>query len=118
MNSSAAAYAPSTKSASSKLKHFLLELVFPSFCASCGREGSFLCGDCRKTLRPAEAEDTVSFGTEIGETGNAGASTAYSDVAKIFTFFEYQKHGALAKLIQSLKYGFAFEMIDTLGAIM
>lgn len=33
-----------------KLKNFLLELFFPSFCFGCQKEGTYLCQDCRETL--------------------------------------------------------------------
>ena len=31
-------------------KNFLLELIFPSFCFGCKKEGSYLCQDCRAML--------------------------------------------------------------------
>lgn len=34
-----------------EIKEWLLDLVFPKFCADCGIEGSFLCRDCRQKLR-------------------------------------------------------------------
>lgn len=33
------------------IKEWLLDLVFPKFCAHCGAEGSFLCPSCRQELR-------------------------------------------------------------------
>lgn len=33
-----------------KIKDFLLELFFPSFCFGCKKEGTYLCQDCREIL--------------------------------------------------------------------
>src|ERR1041384_1575858 len=33
-----------------KIKEFLLELFFPSFCLGCKKEGTYLCQDCKATL--------------------------------------------------------------------
>lgn len=33
-----------------KIKNFILDLIYPQFCFSCGREGSYLCQDCQSTL--------------------------------------------------------------------
>jgi len=33
-----------------KFKNFILDLLYPQFCFNCGREGSYLCEDCRSTL--------------------------------------------------------------------
>src|SRR5581483_3562989 len=41
-------------SAKQEVEHFLLELLFPSFCLGCKKEGTFLCHDCRATLDIAE----------------------------------------------------------------
>jgi len=32
------------------IRNFLLDLLFPKFCFSCQREGSYLCKDCKATL--------------------------------------------------------------------
>ncbi|TSC95034.1 MAG: hypothetical protein CEN87_46 [Parcubacteria group bacterium Licking1014_1] len=37
-----------------KIKEFLLELFFPSFCFGCEKEGTYLCDDCRATLEISE----------------------------------------------------------------
>jgi len=34
----------------SQIKNFILDLLFPSFCLGCQREGSYLCEDCESTL--------------------------------------------------------------------
>ena len=33
-----------------KINRFLLELLFPSFCLGCKKEGTYLCNDCKSTL--------------------------------------------------------------------
>ncbi len=33
-----------------RFSNFLLELLFPSFCLGCQKEGSYLCQDCKSTL--------------------------------------------------------------------
>jgi len=37
-----------------KLKQFLLDLFFPSFCLGCQKEGTYLCEDCKATLEISE----------------------------------------------------------------
>jgi len=37
-----------------EIKHFLLELFFPSFCLGCKKEGTLLCQDCKSTLDISE----------------------------------------------------------------
>ncbi len=37
-----------------KIKHFLLELFFPSFCLGCQKEGTYLCSDCQSILEISE----------------------------------------------------------------
>lgn len=34
----------------SKVTKLLLDALFPSFCVDCGKEGTFLCGDCRAKI--------------------------------------------------------------------
>ena len=33
-----------------KIKSFIIDILFPQFCFSCGREGEYLCEDCQATL--------------------------------------------------------------------
>lgn len=33
-----------------EIKNFLIDLLFPKFCFSCRKEGSYLCEDCKSTL--------------------------------------------------------------------
>ncbi len=40
--------------AKEKVKDFLLELFFPSFCLACQKEGVLLCDDCKSTLGISE----------------------------------------------------------------
>ncbi len=37
-----------------KIKNFILELFFPSFCLGCQKEGTFLCEDCKAILEISE----------------------------------------------------------------
>lgn len=37
-----------------KIKEFSLELLFPSFCLGCKKEGTYLCHDCKSTLEISE----------------------------------------------------------------
>ncbi len=37
-----------------KIKDFLLELFFPSFCLGCQKEGTYLCDDCQSILEISE----------------------------------------------------------------
>ncbi|HHE67490.1 MAG TPA: ComF family protein [Candidatus Parcubacteria bacterium] len=39
-----------------KIKNFLLDLFFPSFCLNCQREGSFFCQDCLSLIETSRAQ--------------------------------------------------------------
>ncbi len=38
----------------SSIKNFLLDLLFPCFCVSCGKEGEYICKDCLSTIEILE----------------------------------------------------------------
>ncbi len=53
------------------IKAFLLDIFFPRFCLSCGKEGSYLCQDCQALLEVSEEQHCLCkepftiFGTKM-----------------------------------------------------
>jgi len=44
-----------------KVKNFILNLLYPQFCFNCGREGSYLCEDCKSTLEILQSHQKYIF---------------------------------------------------------
>lgn len=42
-----------------KIKNLFLNLFFPRFCLNCGKEGNYLCKDCRGTLEILESHQKI-----------------------------------------------------------
>lgn len=70
-------------------KKFVKDLFFPVFCAKCGREGEWLCADCLNKIKIAPMESDG-----------------------LFSLFDYNDQGFIAKLIRDFKYGYAREIAE------
>jgi len=72
-----------------KLVQFILDLLFPSFCVGCDREGSVLCAACRSTIVIQRIP-----------TRPAGRSS----LSMIYAATEYREQRTVSRLIGALKY--------------
>ncbi len=65
-----------------KIKSFLLELFFPCFCFGCGKEGVYLCQDCKSILDISEYDYCLCnknpLRLPLNQNPSAGASTELS----------------------------------------
>ncbi len=76
-----------------KIKDFVLELFFPSFCLNCQKLGPLLCQDCYNDLKFYFSQNKIQ---EI----ESNLKVIYFNGLQIMAKFE----GSLAKLIKALKY--------------
>jgi ComF family protein len=76
-----------------KIKNFILELFFPSFCLNCQKLGHLLCKNCYNDLKFYFSQNKIQ---EI----KSNLKVIYFDDLQIMAKFE----GSLAKLIKALKY--------------
>ncbi len=81
------------------VKTFFLDLIFPIDCLGCGKEGEWVCGDCKKNIRP----DRHSLRGE--------------SLDKIFSFYSYDSE-IVKELIHGLKYRFVEDLAAPLGDLL
>jgi len=85
-----------------KIKKFILDIFFPSFCAGCKKEGSFLCKNCKYKI-------------EIFKTPSHFPKKA--KIKKFYCAAEY-KNETLKKLIHDFKYKHIKEIQNELSDII
>ena len=78
---------------------YFLDFLFPKFCLECGREGDWWCGLCL-VKNPALLH--------CSRPVNYGQDSNFLD--GILAFFNYQKDGIVAQLVQQFKYSRAWEI--------
>jgi ComF family protein len=85
-----------------KIKNFLLDIFFPSFCSGCKKEGSFLCKDCKYKI-------------EILKTPSCFPEKAI--IKKFYCATEYRNR-TLKNLMHNFKYKYIKEINNELSEIM
>jgi competence protein ComFC len=103
------------------LKRLALDLLFPRWCLGCGREGDFICGACRQSLKritppvcPRCGRPLSDGPTHDGCPGCAGWPGVIDGIRAPFLFdgvmrtaiheFKYRNLKALAPLLSGLLY--------------
>lgn len=86
----------------SEIKKILLDIFFPSFCAGCKKEGSFLCEECEKKVEIKETPCHLPLKTKI---------------EKIYCATEYRQD-IIKDLIYDYKYKFIKEIKHKLAWII
>ncbi len=90
------------------IKEFFAELLFPSFCFGCRKEGILLCGDCKSTLEISE--HTYCLCNKQPLRIRPGASSAKcgrcagKKLAGLYFALPYQEKPLTRKLIHHFKY--------------
>lgn len=74
-----------------KIKDFLLELFFPSFCLGCQKEGTYLCEDCKATL-------------DISELNYCLGNKNSQNLSGLYFALPYKERALTRKLIHQFKY--------------
>lgn len=87
-----------------KIKDFLLELFFPSFCLNCQKLGPLLCENCYHDLKFYFSQNKI-------EEIESHFEKVYFDNLQIMARFE----GSLAKLLKTLKYQNSKNIASILG---
>ncbi len=91
-----------------KVKNFLLELFFPSFCLGCQREGSYLCDDCKATLEISEYNYCLCSKNPLrlphSETKGKCNRCQDKKLSGLYFALAYQEKALTRKLIYQFKY--------------
>jgi ComF family protein len=98
-------------------RDFILDLIFPIECLSCGKEGAWLCQSCFRKL-PVESEQFCPGCKKINEFGNfcSSCSPVYF-LDGVWVAGNY-KNKTIASLIKNLKYHFAKDLSKVLGEFL
>ena len=90
-----------------KFKDFLLNLFFPKFCLGCGKEGVYLCDDCRATLDIREFD----FGPHDKKP--------LKNLSGLYFALPYGERALTKKLIHQFKYQpYTKDLAKTLAGIL
>ncbi len=91
-----------------KIKHFLLELFFPSFCLGCQIEGTLLCQDCQATLEILQYNYCLCNKNPLRLLPNEKNGKCYQckdkKLAGIYTALSYKEKFLTRKIIHQFKY--------------
>ena len=97
-----------TISLSVKIKHFLLDLFFPSFCLGCQKEGTYLCEDCKSTLEISEHIYCLCNKNplRLSPEGKSGKCNRCQEkrLAGLYSALPYKEKFLTRKLIYQFKY--------------
>lgn len=92
----------------SVILNFFAELFFPSFCLGCGKEGVFLCYDCRSTLEISEYRyclcDKKPLRIPFGETSGKCPTCRDKKLSGLYSALPYKEKWLTRKLICQFKY--------------
>jgi len=99
------------------LKTFALDTLFPISCVSCGEEGSFICVDCKMSLKALEHQRCIVCQKQavFGLT-HAGCQTPHG-ADGLISFYDYHDK-KVAQIIIDGKYKFIHALYKTLAAMI
>ena len=92
-----------------KLKKFLLELFFPSFCLGCQKEGTYLCQDCKAVLEISEYnyclcnKNPLIISSEQKKHGKCN-KCYHKNLTGLYSALPYKEKPLTRKLIHQFKY--------------
>lgn len=90
-----------------KIRSFIIELMFPSFCLGCRREGIFICVDCRATLDILAYNYCLCGKNPLrlppGATVGTCKSCAGGALEGVYSAVPYQERFLTKKIIYSFK---------------
>ncbi len=89
-----------------KAKEFLLELLFPTFCLGCKKEGTYLCDDCKHTLEISEYNYCLCSQHPFRLPSLNGKCPRCQDkkLSGLYSALPYQEKFLTKKLIYQFKY--------------
>ena len=90
------------------IRKFLLELLFPSFCLGCRKEGTYLCPDCKATLDISEHQYCLCskhpLRLPVDSTKGKCQRSQDAPLSGLYTALPYQEKFLTKKLIYQFKY--------------
>lgn len=92
-----------------KIKNFLLELFFPTFCCGCQKEGIYLCEDCKTTLEISEFQyclcnkNPIKINLELNKYGKC-SKCFDKKLSGLYFALPYKERALTRKLIHQFKY--------------
>ncbi len=101
----------------SRLRGFILDLIFPIECLNCGQEGAWLCEHCFRKLefKPEQYCLHCKKENQFGQFCSVCQPRYALDGVWIAGIYEEQ---IIAKLVKSLKYGFTQSLATELGRFL
>lgn len=98
------------------IKKFILDVLFPIYCFSCGAEGEFLCADCRAKILFLYPACPVCKNKNKDGRPCAGACRKRTNLRRLLSALNYDDP-IVNELIKSFKYGFVSEIGKTLSGL-
>lgn len=101
-----------------KIKKFLLDILFPKFCFSCGREGSYLCEDCQSILEISQYQYCLCKKPKRLPEGRKCPKCQPKILSALYSALSYQ-NPLIKELIQKFKYNpFIKELAKPLASLI
>ncbi|MFO7807324.1 MAG: ComF family protein [Candidatus Moraniibacteriota bacterium] len=104
-----------------KADKYLLDLLFPKICQSCGKKGVFLCNECLYQIEIKKIQTCPVCQKSATERGKVcrlcNRLTHNFPLHSLLISSDYQD-ALIKKLIHQYKYKFAFELADPLSEIL
>lgn len=99
-----------------KFKKFILDVLFPIYCFSCGAEGEFLCGECAAKILFLYPACPVCKNKNKDGRPCKGACREKTNLTRLLSALDYDDP-LINELIKSFKYGFISEIGRTLSGL-
>lgn len=91
---------------------WLIDFVYPKSCVVCGREGSFLCGQCQSNLARAEQTCPECARASLGGWTHPRCKKKFG-LDGLTTIYSYRDPN-VRKVIEAIKFGFNRDLIKIL----
>lgn len=92
-----------------KTRNYVLDLLFPVFCLSCGKEGFWLCSSCLKKINFCRRQICPVCKKADKEGKVCPPCQSKSSLSQLIVAADYQNE-LIQKIIHLLKYNFAYEI--------
>ena len=87
-----------------KIKNFLIDILFPRFCLSCGKEGVWLCQDCMNILETRDVASCPVCLRRVIDFRTCPSCKNKTNLSGLFWALSYEKP-LVKKIIHQYKYG-------------
>jgi len=101
----------------SKIKKFVLDLFFPSFCVGCGQEGSLLCRSCQKQIVTIQTPVCPEC-RRLSENGGYCSRCCKDKALKGIIVAAYYEEGPVKEMIHNFKYNHALDLKKVLAHLL